>query len=158
MTRDCRLARPRRQDSRRQNSLQRPQKECSVLLGEPPQTQFDLNFHVLGFPVRVHLFFWLAALILGGQGFRDDGGMQLLIWIGALFSSILIHELGHSLMMRRFGISSHIVLHMMGGLAIPDSFGFGSRSRDSRSSIPSEYRLVLRLVYQGSIPHSPDTP
>jgi len=39
------------------------------------------------------------------------------------------------LMMRRFGISSHIVLHMMGGLAIPDSSGFGARSRDSRSSI-----------------------
>jgi Zn-dependent protease len=102
-----------------------------VLLGEPPQTQFDLNFSVLGFPVRVHPFFWLAALILGGSG----DGLGLLIWIVALFVSILIHELGHTLMMQRFGISSHIVLHMMGGLAIPDSFGSGAPSRGSRSAI-----------------------
>lgn len=102
-----------------------------MLLGEPPPTQFDLNFSVLGFPVRVHPFFWLAAFILGGSG----DGLSLLIWVAALFGSILIHELGHSLMMRRYGISSHIVLHMMGGLAIPDSYGFGSRSNDPRSSI-----------------------
>ncbi len=107
-----------------------------MLLGEPPQTQFDLNFNVLGFPVRVHPFFWLAAFILGSRGGTGgDAGLELLIWIVAMFVSILLHELGHSLMMRRFGISSHIVLHMMGGLAIEDSFGFGSRSRDSRSSI-----------------------
>lgn len=102
-----------------------------MLLGEPTPTQFDLNFHVFGFPVRVHPFFWLAAFILGGSG----DGLSLLIWVVALFVSILIHELGHSLMMRRFGISSHIVLYMMGGLAIPDSFGFVARSRDTRSSI-----------------------
>lgn len=108
-----------------------------MLLGEPPPTQFDLNFSVLGFPVRVHPFFWLAAFILGSRGSENssEAGLELLIWVVALFASILIHELGHSLMMRRFGISSHIVLHMMGGLAIPDSYGFGARSRDSRSSV-----------------------
>jgi len=112
-----------------------------VLLGEPPRTQYDLSFNVLGFPVRVHPFFWLAAFILGSSGGESkDGegqnaGLLILIWVVSLFASILIHELGHSLMMRRFGISSHIVLHMMGGLAIPDSIGFGSQHRDSRSSI-----------------------
>jgi Zn-dependent protease len=106
-----------------------------VLLGEPPQTQFDLNFSVLGFPVRVHPFFWLAAFILGSRGGSDEAGLVLLVWVVSLFVSILIHELGHTLMMRQFGIPSHIVLHMMGGLAIPDSFGFGAQSKNSRSSI-----------------------
>ncbi len=106
-----------------------------MLLGEPPATQFDLNFSVLGFPVRVHPFFWVAAFVLGSWGTSSEAGLVLLVWVVALFVSILIHELGHTLMMRRFGISSHIVLHMMGGLAIPDSFGFVARSNDSRSSI-----------------------
>ncbi len=106
-----------------------------MLLGEPPRTQYDLNFKVLGFSVRVHPFFWLVGLILGSRGGKEDAGLVILIWIASLFISILIHELGHTLMMRRFGVSSHIVLHMMGGLAIPDSYGFSTRSRDSRSSI-----------------------
>ena len=48
-------------------------------------------------------------------------GMLLLIWIAAVFLSILVHELGHSLMMKRYGIDSYIVLYHFGGLAIPES-------------------------------------
>jgi stage IV sporulation protein FB len=102
-----------------------------LLLGEPPATKYDFNFQIAGVPVRVHPYFWLAGLILGSHG----DSLELLVWIAALFVSILIHELGHSMMMRRFGISSHIVLHMMGGLAIPDSSGFGGRNNNARSWI-----------------------
>jgi stage IV sporulation protein FB len=45
-----------------------------------------------------------------------------------LFVSILIHEFGHALTMRYFGQSSHVVLYMMGGLAIPDSANYASIS------------------------------
>lgn len=48
-------------------------------------------------------------------------GMLLLLWIAAVFVSILIHELGHALAMRHYGIHSRIVLYHFGGLAIPDS-------------------------------------
>ena len=96
-----------------------------MLLGEPPATQYDLHFEMAGVPVRVHPMFWLAGLILGS---RSDG-LGLLLFVIALFVSIVVHELGHSMMMRRFGISSHIVLHMMGGLAIPDSFSRGANAR-----------------------------
>ncbi len=88
-----------------------------VLLAEPPRTQLDLNFQVLGFPVRVHPFFWLVGALLG-YGTLQDGPIALVIWICAMFVSILIHELGHALMIRRFGREAHIVLYMMGGLAI----------------------------------------
>lgn len=88
-----------------------------MLLAEPQRTQFDLNFQVFGFPVRVHPLFWLMGLISGYSG-GDSAGILLLTWIFAVFVSILIHELGHALMIRRFGREAHIVLYMMGGLAI----------------------------------------
>jgi stage IV sporulation protein FB len=99
-----------------------------VFIAEPPRTPFDLDFQVLGFPVRIHPFFWLVGLFIGFQG-GPNAGIHLLIWFVAFFSSILIHELGHALMMRRYGRESHIVLYAMGGLAVegrPLDFGFGS--------------------------------
>lgn len=103
-----------------------------MLLGEPIRTPYDLHFSVLGFPVRVHPYFWLGTAICG---FSAGEPIYVLIWIVVCFISILIHELGHALMMRRFGREAHIVLHMMGGLAIegsdsPYSFrsGMGRRS------------------------------
>jgi membrane-associated protease RseP (regulator of RpoE activity) len=92
-----------------------------VFIAEPPQTPWDLRFQVLGFPVRVHPLFWLAGILLGFPLFSGgdrDAGIHLLLWFLAFFSSILIHELGHALMIRRFGRDAHIVLYMMGGLAI----------------------------------------
>jgi Zn-dependent protease len=86
-----------------------------VFLAEPPRTQFDLNFQVLGFPVRIHPLFWLVSIIMGFSG-RE--GITIVIWMLAIFVSILIHELGHALMIRRFGREAHIVLYAMGGLAI----------------------------------------
>jgi Zn-dependent protease len=100
-----------------------------VLLSEPSTTDFDLRFAILGIPVRIHPMFWLAGLILGSSG----DALSIVMWMLVLLVSILVHELGHSLMMRRYGISSHIVLYMMGGLAIPDSFGSwrGTSPRDT---------------------------
>ena len=65
--------------------------------------------------------FWLVSLLMsGGAG----NGVVILVWIGVCFVSILVHELGHSLAMARFGQSSHIVLYGMGGLAVPDGGGW----------------------------------
>lgn len=55
--------------------------------------------------------------------------MLLLIWMASLFFSILIHELGHTLAMRYYGLGSRIVLYHFGGLAIPDSFGAWNAAR-----------------------------
>ena len=80
-----------------------------ALLGEPPRTQFDFGFSVFGFRVRVCAFFWLAAILLG-QGAASLGAKFLLLWIAAMFLSILIHELGHAFAFRHFGISARIVI------------------------------------------------
>jgi len=86
-----------------------------MLLSDPGKTPYDLCFDIFGFPVRIHPFFWVIGLLLGGNGGLDSA----LVWIAALFISILVHELGHAFMIRRFGSSCRISLYGMGGLAMP---------------------------------------
>lgn len=99
-----------------------------MLLNAPPETGYDLRFMLLGFPVRVAWTFWLGALVLGHglcQFFAQTGNFGiaplLLLWAGCLLVSITIHELGHTLAFRYYGINSSIVLYHFGGLAIPNS-------------------------------------
>lgn len=82
---------------------------------DPGPSKADVKFRVLGFPVRIHPYFWLMCLLLGGL--RTDPGF-LFIWAAVMLVSIVIHELGHTLAMRKFGEDAEIVLHGMGGLAI----------------------------------------
>ena len=89
-----------------------------MLLGEPPPTQGDLHFRILGFPVRVHPFFWVSTLLLGMGGGEADP-VETLIWIGVVFISILVHELGHAVMQRRYGGRPWVTLYGLGGLAVP---------------------------------------
>ena len=83
------------------------------MLAEPPPSPYDLHFSLFGFPVRVHPMFWLMTLLMGSQS-GDAAGV--LTWVVAVFLSILVHELGHALAMRAYGLRPWIVLHGMGGL------------------------------------------
>ncbi|MEM7179720.1 MAG: site-2 protease family protein [Spirochaetota bacterium] len=82
---------------------------------EPDATRYDLKFSLFGIPIRVHPMFWALGIFFGSARGLD----YALVWVSILFVSILVHELGHSLVMRVYGIQSHIVLYTMGGLAIP---------------------------------------
>ena len=86
-----------------------------MILNEPPRSQYDLNFSLLGIPVRVHPLFWLVAVLLGIRGNEDP--VPILIWVGVVFVSILVHELGHALTARWYGWEPWITLHSFGGLA-----------------------------------------
>jgi Zn-dependent protease len=87
-----------------------------VLLNEPAPTQWDLRFSLLDIPVRVHPMFWLMGLIFGsGSSGRDL--QPIAIWIIAVFVSVLVHEMGHALVMRSLGVQPRITLYGMGGLA-----------------------------------------
>lgn len=123
------------------------------MLQEPPPSDYDLNFDFLGFRVRVHWGFWIAAALLGYNwsnsfasaakaGLESPGAPVLLaIWVAAVFISILIHELGHSLAFKYFGTGSHIVLYHFGGLAVPSSFGSWNAARQ-RNLGPRENLIV----------------
>jgi len=93
-----------------------------LLFQQPPLTQYDLQFSIAGIPVRVHPLFWLIAILFGSAG----GSLLFVpIWVFVIFISILIHELGHAFAFRRYGQRSHIVLHIGGGLTIPESVSWG---------------------------------
>lgn len=89
-----------------------------MLLGEPPRSGGDINFQLLGIPVRVHPFFWLIAVMLGVG--KDTQMSDLLIWVVAVFISVLVHEMGHALTMRAYGIWPRVTLYGLGGLASYD--------------------------------------
>ena len=90
------------------------------MLVEPERTRYDVNFRVLGFPVRVHPLFWAGAALLGARSLdQPNGTLYLLVWVAVVFASILMHELGHALAYRRFWVESHIVLYIFGGLTAP---------------------------------------
>jgi stage IV sporulation protein FB len=117
------------------------------VLAEPDRTNYDLNFRLFGFRVRVHPLFWLGAALLGMRSLKD-GLEYLLIWVGVVFVSIIVHELGHALAFRRFGTDAHIVLWMFGGLAVPYS-GVAGRGRRIVVSLagPAAGFVLCGIVY-----------
>lgn len=85
-----------------------------MFLSDSGVSRYDWNFRLLGHNVRVHPFFWLTTLLLG---LRDDP-FSMLVWVAAVFVSVLIHEMGHIWAMRRYGENGDILLYSFGGLAI----------------------------------------
>ena len=90
-----------------------------MLLQEPDRTQADLNFSLFGIPIRIHPMFWAIAALLGLNACDRDLSL-LLIWVVAVFFSILLHELGHAVVIRWFGNRPWITLYAFGGLTSHD--------------------------------------
>jgi len=108
-----------------------------VLLGEPERTRADLNFSLGPFRVRIHPFFWLIGVLLGPwRSERPDVVKLMLIWMAAFSVSILIHELGHALVMRAYGFRPWITLYGLGGLTSRGDLGmYASRQLSAGGEI-----------------------
>lgn len=77
---------------------------------------------IFGVPVRFHFTFVLLLIFLLSIGVGDrQSGVSTVLYIVALFASVLLHELGHMLAARRFGIRTiEIVMFPIGGVSRPE--------------------------------------
>lgn len=94
-------------------------------LPKPPKPN-DAHFpgtlgsvEVFGIPVRFHFTFWLIVvwlIVIGSRGQQSAAGTTF--YILSIFGSVLLHELGHAVVARRFRIKTiEIVMLPIGGLA-----------------------------------------
>jgi stage IV sporulation protein FB len=106
-----------------------------------------LAFRVLGTPIRVSPWFWVVGVILGYPALQA-GAEFLAAWLVVLFASILVHELGHALVARRFGYSPGILLYQFGGLASyrPDASHTAGRALAISLAGPGAGFVLLGVV------------
>jgi Zn-dependent protease/predicted transcriptional regulator len=105
-------------------------------------------FRILGIPVRFHFTFLLILAYLVVSGVSGGTSMWTdAAYIASLFASVLLHELGHALTARQFGIGTvEITMYPIGGVA-----------RLDRSPKPSEELWVtaagplVNLVIAGGL-------
>ena len=74
---------------------------------------------IFGVPIRLHFTFLLllAFLLFNGIGEKQSGGATT-IYIISLFASVLLHEIGHTLVARHYGIKTlEIVMFPIGGVS-----------------------------------------
>jgi stage IV sporulation protein FB len=86
------------------------------------ETEIDLQFSIFGIPVRVQPTFWILGAILGylpgtAAALEVNVLAVMLLFSIVVFVSILVHELGHALVIERFGWPCRITLWHIGGYA-----------------------------------------
>ena len=78
-------------------------------------------FRILGIQLAVHVSFLLLIAYFGYEGWQEEGmigaGWSVLLVL-AFFTCVVLHELGHSLTARRYGVHvPRILLMPIGGMA-----------------------------------------
>jgi Zn-dependent protease len=78
-------------------------------MGKPP------HFRLLGIPVRVEPVFFVIIGVFG-LSYASVKPILLATWVLIAFVSVLVHELGHAVAFKAFGVQPSVVLYGMGGL------------------------------------------
>ena len=104
-----------------------------------------LQFSILGIPVRVEPWFWITMAFIGGglHAANSTDILLVLVFVFAAFLSIMIHELGHALTIRKYGQPTAITLQAFGGYA---SFPAGKLDR-KQSFVVTAAGPVLQFVF-----------
>ena len=79
-----------------------------------------VEFKLFGIPIRVEPIFWLTLGIIGllsTNANSAEGLLLMALFMLAGFASILIHEMGHALMIKHYKLPTQVVLSNFGGYA-----------------------------------------
>lgn len=84
----------------------------------PPRSGWSFRIlTIAGIPIRVHFTFLLFLVWVGLLG-REKDGLVIALLLPAIFVCVLLHELGHALVAKRYGVMTRdITLYPMGGVA-----------------------------------------
>lgn len=82
-----------------------------------PKNPLELRFRLGPIPVSVEPGFWFITALFGITAGFD---WRAVIWVGVVFVSVLVHELGHALAARLLGSGASIRLYSFGGLTYPE--------------------------------------
>jgi Zn-dependent protease len=97
---------------------------------------------LFGIPIRLHVTFLILLAVFFVSEARSQGapgGLRSLVFMILLFGCVLLHELGHSLVARRYGVAiNSITLYPFGGIA-------------SLSEIPREPGREIRIAVAGPL-------
>lgn len=88
----------------------------------------SVTFRVLGIPVTIG-----PGIVLGllGMGILSRfSGELLFVWVGLGIAALLLHELGHALAFRRYGVPSSISFWILGGFTVPTDLEAATRLSD----------------------------
>lgn len=104
-----------------------------------------IQFSILGIPVRVEPWFWITMVFIGGglHAANSTDILLVLVFVFAGFLSIMIHELGHALTIRKYGLPAAITLRAFGGYA---SFPAGKLDR-KQSFVVTAAGPALQFVF-----------
>ncbi len=104
----------------------------------------------LGIPVRAHWSMALIALLFGSSFAVDLGVIPGLVVTFAIFVSILLHEFGHALVARHYGVNTEsIELWALGGVARLDRESPSPRADGLIAAAGPLTSLVLGLTTFG---------
>ncbi len=78
-----------------------------------------IRFSLFGIPVEIQPFFWVTMALIGGAFGADSlpALLEMGLFIIAGFISILVHEFGHALTIKGFGLPTAVTLQAFGGFA-----------------------------------------
>jgi Zn-dependent protease len=103
------------------------------------------HFRIFGIPIRVEPFFVVVAVLFG---LDLEPLWVVFAWVGIVFVSVLVHELGHALTYKALGQRSAIVLHGFGGFTVPAGGGRRVLSKP-KSVFVSVSGALAQLLFLG---------
>ncbi len=109
--------------------------------------QREPHFHLFGVPVYVHPMHFAVGLLLGWMRYRALNA-SVAIYVVLVFVAILLHEMGHALTARRFGLDPFVELVGWGGVT---HFGGGRLLSAGRSILVAFAGPAVGLALGGGV-------